>query len=183
MANTSVAIRFMAAVDENSIKQLMQAVDQKLREGVNKFNILLSTPGGNVFHGLSAYNYLRGIPAKIITHNFGSVDSIGVVVFCAGSERRSVPNARFLLHGVSTGFNQNVNFEEKQIEERLKSLQIDLKNIGSVIATHSGKQEKDVYQAMVDRTTLDPEEARTWGLVQNIQEELVTQGQPIIAIG
>jgi|SRR5437899_5557801 len=178
----SVAIRFMAQVDGNTVGALLGVVDQKLREGVKEFTLLISTPGGSVFHGLAAYNFLRGIPAKIITHNFGSVDSIGIVIYCAGAERRSVPHARFLLHGVAAGFQQNERLEEKQLEERLKSLQIDLRNIGRVIAAHSGKTEAQVYQAMLDRTTLDPEEAKVWGLVQEIRTELVAEGQEIVAI-
>jgi ATP-dependent protease ClpP protease subunit len=35
-----------------------------------------------VFHGLTAYNYLKGIPATVTTHNIGSVDSIGVALYC-----------------------------------------------------------------------------------------------------
>jgi ATP-dependent protease ClpP protease subunit len=177
-----VVIRFMAAVDANSVGALLTTVDQKLKGGVKEFTLLISTPGGTVFHGLAAYNFLRGIPAKVITHNFGSVDSIGVVMYCAGSERRSVPHARFLLHGVSAGFQQNERLEEKQLEERLKGLQIDLRNIGRVIAAHTGKSEADVYRAMVDRTTLDPEEAKKWGLVQLIQVELFQAGDEVIAI-
>lgn len=178
----SVAIRFMAPVDGKSVGALLGVIDEKMKEGVREFVLLISTPGGSVFHGLSAYNYLRGLPAKIVTHNFGSVDSIGVVIYCAGSERRSVPHARFLLHGVSAGFQQNERLEEKQLEERLKGLQIDLRNIGRVIAAHSGKSEAEVYRAMLERTTLGAEEAKAWGLVQTVQESLVVENQEIVAI-
>jgi len=178
----SVAIRLMAPIDGKSIGTLLAVLDQRLQHGVEEFILLMTTPGGSVFHGLSAYNYLRGIPAKVITHNFGSVDSIGIVMYCAGSERRSVPHARFLLHGVSAGFQQNERLEEKQLEERLKGLQIDLRNISRVIAEHCGKTEAEVYQAMLNRTTLDAEEAKTWGLVQKLQSELVVEGQEVVAI-
>ncbi len=177
-----VAIRFLAPVDGNSINTLLSTVDQKFREGAKEFTLLISTPGGTVFHGLSAYNFLKGMPARIVTHNFGSVDSIGVVLYCAGSERRSVPHARFLLHGVSTSFQQGERLEEKQLEERLKSLQIDLRNIGRVVAANTGKTEAEVYQAMLDRTTLDPDQAKTWGLVHEIRTELVEEDQEIIVI-
>jgi len=177
-----VAIRFMAAVDDKSVGALLTTVESKLREGVKDFTILISTPGGSVFHGLSAYNFLKGLPAKVVTHNFGSVDSIGVVLFCAGAERRSVPQARFLLHGVSVGVQKDQRFEEKQLEETLKSLRIDLTNIARVVAANTGKTEKDVYDAMVERTTLDPEQAKTWGLVHKVQAELLTGDEELIAI-
>ncbi len=64
-----------------------------MKKGVNEFKILISSPGGSVQHGLSAYNYLKGIPAKITTHNFGIVDSIAMLscYIVAGQKRLCVP--------------------------------------------------------------------------------------------
>lgn len=42
---------------------------------------MLSTPGGSVMNGLNLYNVLRALPFKIITHNVGNVDSIGMQLF------------------------------------------------------------------------------------------------------
>src|SRR5690348_2301756 len=116
-------IKFFAQVDDGSINALMQVIEKKLGEGVQRFIILISSVGGSVFHGVSAYNFLKGIPAEVITHNFGSVDSIANVIYCAGSTRYSVPHARFLLHGVTANFSQGAGLEEKQLLERLKGLQ------------------------------------------------------------
>jgi ATP-dependent Clp protease protease subunit len=160
---------------------LMDAIDQKMKQGATQFIILISSPGGSVFHGLSAYNYLKGLPVDVTTHNFGSVDSIGVVLFCGGSKRLSVPQARFLLHGVSAGF-QNERLEEKQLEERLKGLRIDIENIAKVIAANTGKTVQDVTNAMLERTTLNPDEAKAWGLVHEIKSELFETGSEVIPI-
>ncbi len=177
-----IIIRFFAPVEAASINALLTTVDQKLKAGVSKIVLLISSPGGTVFHGLSAYNFLKGIPAEVVTHNFGSVDSIGVVLYCAGSQRLSVPHARFLLHGVSAGFQQNERLEEKQLEERLKGLQIDMLNIARVIASNTGKAIEEVNTAMLERTTLSPDEAKTWGLVHEVKSELFEQGSEIISI-
>jgi ATP-dependent Clp protease protease subunit len=182
MPNISVVIRFFAPVIDVTINALMNAIDQKMKAGQKSFILLISSPGGTVFHGLSAYNYLKGIPADITTHNFGSVDSIGVVLYCAGKRRLSVPTARFLLHGVSAQFPQPVSLEEKQLEEKLKSLQIDLQNIARVIASNTGKSPDEVIQALLDRTTLNPEEAKSWGLVHEIKVELFPPGAEVISI-
>ncbi len=131
--------------------------------------------------GLSAYNFLKGIPAEVITHNFGRVDSIAAVLFCTGNKRYSVPHARFLLHGVAASF-EKATFEEKQLEERLKSLQIDMQNIAGVIAATTRKTEKVIFDAMVERTTLNPEQAREFGLVHEIKEELIEPGADLISI-
>lgn len=104
MAAKPVVIKFFAPVIDVTVNALMDAVDQKMKQGIKEFILVISSPGGSVFHGLSAYNYLKGLPVEITTHNFGSVDSIGIVLYCSGSKRLSVPQARFLLHGVSAQF-------------------------------------------------------------------------------
>jgi ATP-dependent protease ClpP protease subunit len=175
-------VKFYAPVMQESINILMQVVDQKVRQGVKKMGLLISTPGGDVFHGLSAYNYLKGIPLEITTHNFGSADSIGVVLFCAGFRRLSVPHARFLLHGVMCNFQGPVSLEEKQLEERLKGLQIDMGNIASIIADTVKKDRQQILNDMLNRTTLYPEEAIQYGLVHEIKSELFEPGAEVISI-
>jgi len=176
-----VVIKFFAPVIDVTINALMNAVDQKMKEGVTEFILLISSPGGSVFHGLSAYNYLKGLPVSITTHNFGSVDSMGIVLFCGGSRRLSVPQARFLLHAVSSGF-KNERLEEKQLEERLKGLKIDIENIAKVIAASTGKDVQFIINAMLERTTLNPEEAKAWGLVHEIKPELFETDSEVISI-
>jgi len=107
----ATVIKFYTPVNEASIAALMKAVDQKLATGTTQFSLLISTSGGSVFHGLTAYNYLKGIPAQVTTHNIGSVDSIGVALYCAGHLRLSVPQARFLMHPVSMNFREAVSYE------------------------------------------------------------------------
>ena len=182
MTQKPTIVKFFAPVIDVTINALMNAIDQKMKQGQKDFILLISSPGGSVFHGLSAYNYIKGLPANVITHNFGSVDSIGVVLYCGGNKRLSVPQARFLLHGVSSNFPQNSSLEEKQLEERLKGLRIDVENIAKVVAANTGKSKEQVYQAMLDRTTLNPEEALSWGLVHEIKAELFPAGAEVISI-
>jgi len=75
-----------------------------------------------------------------------------------------------------------VSLEEKQLEERLKGLRIDMENIAKVIAENTGKSVKEVTDAMLERTTLNPEEAKTWGLVHEIKSELFEAGSEIVSI-
>ncbi|MFH1702355.1 MAG: ATP-dependent Clp protease proteolytic subunit, partial [Nitrospirota bacterium] len=106
MSEKIVYIKFFTEIDKNSIKSLMNIIEQKLREETTKFVILISNSGGNVFAGVTGYNFLKGIPAEVETHNFGSAISIALVLFCAGKKRLSVPHATFLLHGVQANFQQ-----------------------------------------------------------------------------
>jgi len=182
MSVKPVVIKFFAPVVDVTANALMNAIDQKMKQGVRDFTILISSPGGSVIHGLSTYNYLKGLPAMITTHNFGSVDSIGIVLYCAGSRRLSVPQARFLLHAVNVQFKGNQSLEEKQLEERLKGLRIDIGNIAKVIAANTDKSVEDVTNAMLERITLTPEEAQSWGLVNEIKSQLFESGSEVVSI-
>jgi ATP-dependent protease ClpP protease subunit len=181
LSENPTIIKFFTSVNEVTVNALMDVIDQRMNQGVTHFKLLISCPGGSAFLGLSAYNYLKGLPVKVTTHNFGSVDSIGVVLYCGGSHRLSVPQARFLLHGVSINF-QNANLEEKQLEEKMKGLRIDVENIAKVIAASSNKESSKVKSAMEDRTTLTPQEAQAWGLVHEIRSELFEAGDQVVSI-
>lgn len=176
-------IRFMAPVVPQTSDQLFKIIDRKIKEKTEKIHLLLSSPGGSVFHGLSLYNFLKGAPIEVNTYNFGSVDSIGVVIFCAGSKRFSVPHARFLIHGVKFNINGNASFDEKQIEEYLKSLKIDQLNIARVIADNSGKSTHKIEEDMINRTTLNPIEAKDYGLVHEIKSDLFPIDADLTTIG
>src|SRR5262245_32832504 len=103
----------------------MNAIEGKLRLGTHRFVVLISSTGGNVLAGITLYNFLRGIPAEVVTHNMGATNSIAAAVFCAGRLRLSVPHGVFLIHGVTANFPQGAALEEKQLEERLKSVRAD----------------------------------------------------------
>lgn len=173
-------IRFFGPVNENTINPLLRVIDEKMRQGVNEFSLLISSPGGSVFHGLSAYNYIRGLPVTFTTHNFGIVDSVAATLYCSGKRRYCVPQARFLLHGVQSQLQGNL--EEKQLEELLKGMRSDAENIAKVIADNTGKSVQDVTDAMFERTTLNPDEAKKWGLVHEIKPELVPSGAEVTVI-
>jgi len=57
MNTKPVVIKFFAPVNDVTINALMNGIDQKMKQGVTNFIILISSAGGPVFHGLSAYNY------------------------------------------------------------------------------------------------------------------------------
>lgn len=165
-------IRFLAPVIPLTINQLFQTLDNAKQANVERIHLMLSSPGGSVFHGLSTYNYLKGAPFEIYTYNFGSVDSIGVVIYCAGTKRLSVPHARFLIHPVQFNVQGNVTFDEKQLEEKLKGLKIDQENIARVIADTTDKQQTTIEDDMNSRTALSPTQAKEYGLVHEIESSL-----------
>jgi ATP-dependent Clp endopeptidase proteolytic subunit ClpP len=176
-------IRFMAPIIPVTTAQLLQLIDNAVKDKCDRIHLMLSSPGGSVFHGLSLYNFLRGLPIEVVTYNFGSVDSIGVVIYCSGKRRYSVPHARFLIHGVRFNIQGNASFDEKQLEEHLKSIKIDQENIARIIADTTGKPLHKVEEDMNNRITLNPNQAKDYGLVHEIQSSLFPIDAHLAVIG
>jgi len=177
-----IYLKFYAQVNQNTAIQLQKIVEQGLLQGLQTLHLLISTPGGSVFDGISLYNFLKGLPITVNTYNFGSVDSIGVVVFCSGSNRYSVPNARFLLHPVSMQIVGNQVFDEPLLEERLNVMKADQTNIARVISFTINKPVDSVLKLIHNRTTFDPETALKNGLITEIKSGLVPAGAQLISI-
>jgi ATP-dependent protease ClpP protease subunit len=94
-----VAVSFSSEVIPPTIEILLKTCAHLANSGVQHLHLLISTPGGSVMHGLTAYNFLRALPLKLTTHNIGNVDSIGNVIFLAGERRYACPHATFMFAG------------------------------------------------------------------------------------
>jgi Trk K+ transport system NAD-binding subunit len=79
-------------------------------------------------------------------------------------------------------FQGPVSLEEKQLEERLKGLQIDMGNIARIIADTVNKDRQEILNDMLNRTTLYPEQAIKYGLVHEIKSELFEAGAEVVSI-
>ena len=80
-------------------------------------------------------------------------------------------------------FQGQASFDEFQIHEHLKSVQIDQKNIARVIADNTGKASDVIEKDMHDRKTLNPIEAKDYGLIHEIKSELFPIDAEFYTIG
>ena len=175
-------IRLTAPITPQSTQRLLQIIDQKYQAGIRKVHLLLSTPGGSVAHGIGIYNVLKGLPMEVFTYNIGTVDSIGIIIFCAGEKRLSVPNARFFLHPVGVEINQGARVDEHWLREHTASLKIDQQNIAKVIGDTAGKDHNAVLRDIGERKSLNPEEAKEYGLVHEVQQSQLPMGADFVPI-
>ena len=174
-------VKLFAPIDKSTVDRLMTTVEQHLKAGMGRFVLLISSPGGSVFAGMSAFNFLKGIPAEVITHNFGSADSIATVMYCAGAKRYCVPHARFLLHGIGADI-QHVRVDERFLDERMKSLRTDRENISKIIADSCQRPLERVEQEILQGTVLNAQQAIEYGLVHEIRSQLLEPGAEVVAL-
>lgn len=181
LKSKSVVVRFNGPVNNQTINSLMTTIDNKMKEGIRDFVLLISSHGGDTAAGLTAYSYLKGLPVRIIACNIGTVSSIAIVLYCIGTKRLSVPHTKFLIHEPYWSFSES-RLDEYEIDEILKRLSIYKQNIAKVISTNTGRSIIEVLETMRNRTVFTSDEARSWGLVHEINSELFKDDSEVISI-
>jgi ATP-dependent Clp protease, protease subunit len=177
---STVYISFSAEIIAHTTESLIAAAANCANKGVREVYLLLSTPGGNVMHGMNLYNVLRAMPFKLITHNAGNVDSIGNAVFLAGSERYACPHSTFMYHGVGRDMKAGMRLEEKNAKEALEAILADQKRIGSIIKDRTKLGEREIEGLFREAQTKDAAFAASCGIVDQIKDIQIPSGSTII---
>ena len=172
-------VSFSAELIPKTTESLLGVCAELANKGIDEVTLLLSTPGGNVMSGFTAYNMLRAMPFKLITHNVGNVDSIGNVVFLAGEERYACPNVTFMFHGVGVDVTQQRQLEEKGLKERLNSLLADQSRIGAVLVERTAITQDEAGELFLEAQTRDPDFALEKGIIHDIRDVQIPKGTTI----
>jgi ATP-dependent protease ClpP protease subunit len=175
-------ISFSAEIVPQTIEVLLGTVSNLVNNGHTEIHLLLSTPGGSVMHGITAYNVLRGLPIKLVTHNAGNVDSIGTVVFLAGEERFACPHSTFMLHGVALSTQSPASFFERNLAEKLASVQADQARIKGVYTERASITAEQAETYFLSETTLNASEAVNRGLVHEVRQISIPAGSPVLQL-
>lgn len=175
-------IHFSANVNDKSCAKFIEATTKEFNEGKKVFNILISTVGGSVVHGLTMYNFLLSLPVQVKTYNVGQVHSIGGTFFLAGDQRYAVPSSYFLIHSVGINF-QNTFLESKTLKEKLGGIEQDTKDIARIFKERTKIEENDILDMMNRGITLSSDDALIKGILTDTVKLLkIPENTKIISI-
>lgn len=73
-------------------------VDELKASGAKKFHVRINSPGGDVFAGITIYNYLRSLKSNVRITVDGLAASIASVVAMAGQTVTMADNAMMMIH-------------------------------------------------------------------------------------
>jgi len=175
-----IYIKFSSPINPQTAQGLMNFLSQQINSGQKEFYFLFASQGGSVNDGIVLHNFIRALPAKVIMHNIGAIDSIANVIFLAADERYCNPNSSFLFHGVGFDIVQPIRMDEKDLREKLAIIERDQKNISGIVAERTKLKESEVEEMFFRAKTKNPSEAREAGLVQDIKLANIPEGSQII---
>lgn len=163
----------ISATSASSIRNLFLST-LNLRENIpTQFQLHLSTEGGNMTAGFALYNFLKSLPIPLTTHNIGSVESIGVVIFLAGGRRFACRHSRFLLHPLHWGFGDARSADHSRLNEWRECLDFDAERYAQIFneATQGASQPEDVRSKLAGSAQiLSAAAAVQAGIIEKIAE-------------
>ena len=133
-----------------------------------EISMYINSPGGSVTSGLSIYDTMRYIKCKVSTLVVGQAASMGSLLLAAGEKgmRFALPNSRIMVHQPSGGIQGQVT----DISIHAKELLDTKARLNKIYSEHTGQPIKRVQAALERDRFMTPEEAKEWGLIDQIVE-------------
>jgi ATP-dependent Clp protease protease subunit len=126
----------------------------------------INSPGGVVTSGLAIYDTIQYIRTPVSTLCIGQAASMGSLLLAAGAKgkRYTLPNSRIMIHQPSGGFQGQAT----DIEIHAKEILQTRARLNEIYAHHTGQPIKVIEEAMDRDRFLSPEEAKSFGLIDEV---------------
>jgi ATP-dependent Clp protease protease subunit len=129
-------------------------------------SVYINSPGGSVYAGLAIYDTMQFIKCDVQTICVGIAMSMGALLLAGGAngKRMSLPNAKILIHQVSSGFQGQATDIEIQAREVISIK----RRLEEIIAQHSGQALDKVSKDMERDYFMTSEEAKEYGIIDTV---------------
>jgi ATP-dependent Clp protease protease subunit len=126
----------------------------------------INSPGGSVTAGLAILDTMKMVKCPVATYCVGQAASMGAVLLASGEKGRrfALPHARIMVHqpwGGAQGKASDIEITAREIL-RLKDV------LNGILAEAAGKTSAAVMQDTDRDHFMSAEEAKSWGIVDNI---------------
>lgn len=145
-------------------------------ENPNKeISLYINSPGGVVTSGMAMYDTIQYIKSPVSTVCVGQACSMGSLLLCAGTKgkRFSLPNSRIMIHQPSGGARGQATDIEIQAREILKLRE----RLNQIYVKHTGQPLDRVSLAVERDNFMSAEEAKSFGLIDEVVEKRPGSGE------
>ena len=141
-----------------------------------EISLYINSPGGVVTSGLAMYDTMQYVRPDISTLCVGLAASAGSLLLAAGAKgkRFSLPHSNIMIHQPSGGFQGQASDIEIHAKEILKTRD----RLNKIYVRHTGQDLKTIEDAMERDRFMTPEEAKTFGLVDQVIAERPAADDP-----
>lgn len=138
-------------------------------------HLYINSPGGVVTAGLAIYDTMQYIKPDVSTICIGQAASMGALLLTAGAKgkRYVLPNARIMIHqplGGAQGQSTDIQIQAREIQ-RIREV------INDILVESTGKDRETVVQDTERDNFMTAEEAKAYGLVDEVITRPVKKGK------
>jgi ATP-dependent Clp protease, protease subunit len=129
-------------------------------------SVYINSPGGSVYAGLAIYDTMQFIKPDVQTICVGIAMSMGALLLSGGAEgkRFALPNAKILIHQVSSSFQGQAT----DIEIHAKEIIDVRRRLDEILAKHTGQELEKVARDTERDYFMSAEEAKEYSLIDQV---------------
>jgi len=161
-------IVFLGGIVDDEIANLIiaQFLFLEAEDPKRDVTLYINSPGGMVTAGLAIYDTMQYIRPDVSTLCLGQAASMGAMLLAAGAEgkRYTLPNARILIHQPMGGFKGQATDIDIHAREILRLRQ----RLDEILAAHTGQPLEKIQEDTERDFFMSGEEAREYGLVDEV---------------
>jgi len=154
-------------IDDASANDVMaQLITLESNDPDRDITMYINSPGGSFTALTAIYDTMQFIKPDVQTICVGIAMSMGALLLAGGAEgkRMALPNAKILIHQVSSGFQGQAT----DIEIHAREV-IDLRRkLDEIIAGHAGKDVEEVRKDTERDYFMSADEAKDYGIVDRV---------------
>lgn len=173
---TGCFIGFNAAIERKSAEQLAMICGDAVKNGYKEIHLCINSTGGFMDQTYYLCNILDALPAKIITHNVGVIQSAAIILYMIGHERLATEGSTIVFH--QTGFEGALGqrFVKAFLKEKLTGIDYEDDRSASIVAQRAGRTVSEVRQWQDAEITMTTAAAIENGIVHRIAPLIIPTG-------
>ena len=129
-------------------------------------SLYVNSPGGSVYSGLAIYDTMQFIKPDVQTICVGIAMSMGALLLAGGAagKRMALPNAKILIHQVSSAFQGQAT----DIEIHAKEIIDVRRRLDEILALHTGQEIEKVARDTERDYFMSADEAQAYNLIDRV---------------
>jgi len=174
---TTHIIHFTGPINSNTCGQFINKCTEAVQQDASELLVKIATMGGECSYGFSLYNFLISLPIPVNTHNLGTVESMGNIIFLAGQRRTASHFSKFLFHPFHWTLHGSV--DHARMAEYAMSLDHDLELYAAIVEerTKGADEPLDILSYLkASPRILDPHAAIATGMIHAVDDNATPAG-------
>jgi ATP-dependent Clp protease protease subunit len=145
--------------------------------------LYINSPGGSVTSGMGIFDTMNQIRPDVCTICVGLAASMGAFLLSAGAQgkRMSLPHSRIMIHQpLISGMIQG---QATDIEIQAREILYHKQNLNEWLAKHTGQPLERIQEDTERDFFMSAEEARDYGLIDQVIERRPSATRTAVAVG